>query len=192
MGQVCSVCPHAQRKAIDKALVLREPTRAIARRYGPSKDALSRHRSCIADQLERTADKSALTARSVILDLVTDLRDMAGECRNGVKDDFLRTADRLTRATEVFGKLTGEISSNQVTNLLVAVGVRDESELRSRLELTRGSESATPTDLAAECLETLAFCAREVAGFKQDAQAVLDRLSGAEVIETNGSANGHG
>jgi hypothetical protein len=41
--RACTVCTHDERHAIDVALVAREPYRDIARRYGVSKDALSRH-----------------------------------------------------------------------------------------------------------------------------------------------------
>ncbi len=43
MPRSCTVCQHAQRRAIDRALAAGEPFRAIARRYATSKDALRRH-----------------------------------------------------------------------------------------------------------------------------------------------------
>jgi len=46
MGRTCTVCTHAERHAIDQALVAVEsPYRDIARQYGLSKDALLRHKA---------------------------------------------------------------------------------------------------------------------------------------------------
>ena len=43
MPRVCSICAHDEVHTINVALVSREPYRAIARRFGVSKDALRRH-----------------------------------------------------------------------------------------------------------------------------------------------------
>ncbi len=43
MARTCTVCAHEGRAEIDSRLVRREPYRDIARHYGVSKDALSRH-----------------------------------------------------------------------------------------------------------------------------------------------------
>ena len=43
MPRTCTICAHAKRPDIDKALVERQPFRAIARQHGVSKDALIRH-----------------------------------------------------------------------------------------------------------------------------------------------------
>jgi hypothetical protein len=43
MPRTCTVCTHAQRRAIDQALIQRRPFRDIARQFGLSKDAAVRH-----------------------------------------------------------------------------------------------------------------------------------------------------
>ena len=44
MPQVCSICRHTERSAIDTAVAQRTPLRTIADRHGVSKTALLRHR----------------------------------------------------------------------------------------------------------------------------------------------------
>ena len=43
MARACTVCVHAERDAIDRALVQRRSFRDIARQFGVSKDAAVRH-----------------------------------------------------------------------------------------------------------------------------------------------------
>src|SRR3989442_2906407 len=44
MARMCSVCTHAEREAINAALVAGEPYRAIAQRFASSPDAVFRHK----------------------------------------------------------------------------------------------------------------------------------------------------
>ena len=46
---VCTVCKLEQRDALDRALLLGVPSRAIASRYGLEKSAVNRHRKCIRE-----------------------------------------------------------------------------------------------------------------------------------------------
>ena len=44
MGRVCTICSHTQRYEIEELLATRQSTyRGIARKYGVSEDAVSRH-----------------------------------------------------------------------------------------------------------------------------------------------------
>ncbi len=45
MARTCTVCVHAEREAIDAALVAGEPYRGIAQRFGASPDAVLRHKA---------------------------------------------------------------------------------------------------------------------------------------------------
>lgn len=190
MTQTCSVCKHERRKEIDRALVLGKSLRDIAGLYGiGSKSSVDRHRACIAESLERAGLGSALTAKSVIVELVGDLRDMAKECRNGVREDFLRTADRLTRATEVFGKLTGEIQSPSVVAFIANIGATSEQDLRSALDLRRSMTAASLDDVEQELLSGMRFLLAERPQFRELAAALLESGSHAEVIEPNGNGD---
>lgn len=73
----------------------------------------------------------------------------------GSLDMFLRTADRVTRASEVYGKINGEIASTQISALFVELGVRDASELRGALATVRTSEAAALDDVEREAVDAL-------------------------------------
>ncbi len=45
MPRTCTICSHAERDAIDKALVTAEPLRSIAQRFATSATALHRHKA---------------------------------------------------------------------------------------------------------------------------------------------------
>lgn len=122
MARRCSICHHVQRDEIDAALVEGMPYRKIAARWGVSSAALSRHLrhhlvAILAGRDEVTADN--LLAR------VNDLQRQA----QAIKDKALETGDlktalagirELTRLTNLFGKLCGELSSQPVVNVLVS------------------------------------------------------------------------
>lgn len=194
---VCTVCPHEQRREIDKALVLGTSARVIARQVqGPSHDAINRHRSCIADSMERAGLKSSLTAKSVMLDLVDDLRQMAAQCNSEKRElMFLAVADRLTRACDSFGKLNREVESPSVQTFLVALGVSNENELRDALDMRRSMSSANVGEFKQELLAGMRFLLAEDSEFRSEALAVLETGSRAEVVPGevagNGGGNGH-
>lgn len=45
MPRLCSICSHAEREAINRAIVERETTNAVTRRFAVSADALLRHKN---------------------------------------------------------------------------------------------------------------------------------------------------
>lgn len=142
MPAPCKICKSESRKEIERAILSGTPYRHLAARFDMSSSAVHRHvTEHMAAIVQRYDDKTAVSAKSIILDLVGDLRAMAASCKeSGVGKDFLLVADRLTRATEVYGKLTGEISST--TNaLFINLGVRSEEELKGKLDLARALES---------------------------------------------------
>lgn len=195
---VCQVCPHEKRREIDKALVLGKSSRVIARQVqGPSHDAINRHRRCIAESLERSAEKSGLTARGTMLDLVDDLRKMAADCNSEKRElMFLAVADRLTRACDSFGRLNREVESPNVQTFLVHLGT-DERGVREALDLRKSMSSASLSDFKQELLAGMRFLLAEDAEFRGEAAAVLESGSRAEVmpgeVAGNGDANGsHG
>ncbi len=66
MGK-CTICGHAEREAIDRALVRGEGLRALAERYGTSHVALFRHkRAHIPAELARVADAGRLAAATAL------------------------------------------------------------------------------------------------------------------------------
>lgn len=193
---VCQVCPHEKRREIDKALVLGQTERSIAQQFSVHHSSIHRHRDCIADSMERAGLKSSLTAKSVMLDLVDDLRQMAAQCNSEKRElMFLAVADRLTRACDSFGKLNREVESPSVQTFLVALGVSNENELRDALDMRRSMSSANVGEFKQELLAGMRFLLAEDSEFRSEALAVLETGSRAEVVPGevagNGGGNGH-
>ncbi len=70
----CTICAHDERHAIDVALVGRESYRAIARQYGVSKDALSRHtQEHLPELLARAKDAVEVAEADSLLSRVEGL-----------------------------------------------------------------------------------------------------------------------
>lgn len=56
MSLRCTVCPHPARKEIDEAILLGEPYRAVAARFGLGRSSLARHLEAhVGPQIERAA-----------------------------------------------------------------------------------------------------------------------------------------
>lgn len=106
MPQICSVCRHPRRLEVEKALIAGTALRAIARQYGPSRAAITRHRTHIAGQISDATKVRELVRKNSLLD---DIR--IGEDRvetlfqqaqkilaAAVKDDDGRSAAPALRA----------------------------------------------------------------------------------------------
>lgn len=65
MPRACSICQHAEKPAINAALIAQEPYRLIAERYGTSAAALTRHK---AEHLPVTLAKAAAAKETVLAD----------------------------------------------------------------------------------------------------------------------------
>jgi len=126
MPRVCTICTHAEREAINAALVANEPFRHIATRYGTSTGALQRHK---VDDLPVIMVKSE-EAREVahadtLLDQVKDLRSTAiSILGKAEKAGDLKTAlmgVREARACiELLAEMEGEINRRPVFNLYMS------------------------------------------------------------------------
>ena len=113
MPQVCTVCAHPERRAIDVAVVSGTPNRRIASRYGVSEAAVRRHvASHLPAALARARDAAeqalagdllaqvrALQARALA---ILDVADSTGDQRTAL------AALREARGSlELIAKLTG-------------------------------------------------------------------------------------
>ena len=78
MARTCTVCVHAERDAIDRALVQRRSFRDIARQFGVSKDAAVRHHDeHLPATLIRARQADEMVAADDLLGQVRDLRGHA-------------------------------------------------------------------------------------------------------------------
>lgn len=126
MPRTCTVCTHAEREAIDAALVAGEPYRGIAQRYAASPDAVFRHRSDhVPATLAQAAEAWEVARADTLLDQLTELRGDArriGSKAEGAGD--LKTAlagiRELVRIVELTAKLVGELDERPTVNVLVA------------------------------------------------------------------------
>ena len=76
MPRTCTICSHAQRLEIERAIVAGTSLRTISGQFGPSKTAVLRHRSHVADTIARSTEARELVRTGTLLD---DVR--AGERR---------------------------------------------------------------------------------------------------------------
>ena len=195
MTQACTVCSNEKRREIDNAIILGGSDRALSRRFGPSHDAVSRHRAHIADLLAKADAKLGGVYARKITALVERLERMADECdTEKLRGAFLMTVRELRPTYELGAKLTGEMQAASVQGFMAALGVRAESEIRSALDLTRSSELATVDEIEREALEAL----RMVLGEKPERLLpILSALGGllpaseAPALESH-QANGGG
>lgn len=129
MARPCSICGHAERRALDQALVAGVALRAIAERFGTSATALHRHK---AEHLPRLVAKAERReeARDVAraLDVVGQLRDInaaaltvLAEARKRKQGELaLKAIDRIQKQIELQAKLLGELDERPQVNVLVA------------------------------------------------------------------------
>ena len=78
MSRVCTVCTHAERAAIDAALLADVPFRHIAAQYGTSTTALQRHKADHIPAATAQAQQAADVAKAdSLLDQVRELQARA-------------------------------------------------------------------------------------------------------------------
>ena len=115
MARICSVCRHVERNAIDLALVGREPSRAIASRFGLSRAAVSRHRVA---HLPATLSQAVTAAEVVKAESLLDrVQYLYAEALGVLSDAKARGDGRLAvlaiaqaaRVIELQARVTGEL-----------------------------------------------------------------------------------
>jgi len=125
MPQTCSVCKHAERAAIDAALVGGESLRNIAEQYSVSTTALHRHKTDhIPANMAQAKEAASLAHADSLLDQVKALQvstlalmtkaEGAGDLRTAVS--AIREAARLIELT---ARLTNELPSQPIINILL-------------------------------------------------------------------------
>ncbi len=126
MPRTCTICRHAEREAIDSALVERQPFRHIAAQHKVSTSALVRHFDDHLPPALVAATAAAEVAHAdTILAQVQTLRDRAlGILDSAEECKDLRTALGAIREArgclELLGKLAGELQDAPAVNVFVS------------------------------------------------------------------------
>lgn len=126
MPRVCTVCSHADRAAIDRALVAGEPNRRIAARCAVTEQAIRRHQAeHVPPQLAQAQHAAAVAQASDLLAEVQALRTKAmALLQKAEQAGDYRTAlagVREARAcVELLLEVEGELDRRPQINLLLA------------------------------------------------------------------------
>ena len=126
MPRTCTICTHEERPAIDRALVQGASFRGIARDFGISEDAVTRHKAEHLPTLLVKAQEAEEAAAAD--DLLAELRSLQATTlsllRKAERAGKLGTAVMAIREArgnlELLAKLTQQLDSRPVLNLLVA------------------------------------------------------------------------
>ena len=126
MPRTCTICGHPERVGIDRALVERQPFRAIAGQHGVSKDALIRHHDDhLPAALVKAREAADVAHADDLLAQVRNLRDRAlGILKRAESADDRRVAPSAIReargCVELFGKLAGQLKDAPTVNIVMS------------------------------------------------------------------------
>lgn len=120
MPRTCSVCNHADRSAIDKALVEGTAYRTIADQFGISKTALIRHKeNHLKEELHQAQEQRAEEAVDILKEMDQLRRVALGLLVKAEKSDQLRAAiAALREARETLIK-QGELLARQPSEEMI-------------------------------------------------------------------------
>jgi hypothetical protein len=123
--RVCSICAHPERPAIEADLIAGQATfRSIAKRYGTSPAALTRHKADHLPTFLATAKAAAEVANAgTLLEQVKSLRDRTLALLEKAEEaGDLRTAFAGIREARgclaLLGEIEGELDRRPVINLI--------------------------------------------------------------------------
>ena len=125
MSRTCTICTHAERAAIDVALVTGESLRDIAGQYHLSKSALERHRRdhlpgalATAREAEQVADADDLLAQ--LAGLKVDARRIGQKAEDVAEfPAALQAIREQARIIELLLKVAGELAEGPQMSVLV-------------------------------------------------------------------------
>jgi transposase-like protein len=129
LGRVCTICSHEQRFAIEELLATRQSTyRGIARKYGVSEDAVSRHVKAghVSQLLALAADAERAARADSLLDRIEALHSrtlaileaVEGTDEHGTALAAIREA---RRNLELVGEVSQELDRAGTINLELTV-----------------------------------------------------------------------
>lgn len=133
MGKQCTVCAHEDAAIINAALIDKIPLESLSKKYGVTVAALHRHKKHIPHALVKAQDAKEVAAADSLMVRVSSLNAKAEEVYlRALKADNLTAAIGAVRELrgilELYAKITGELQSQTVNNIVVApewVSLRD-------------------------------------------------------------------
>ncbi len=127
MARACSICTHAARAEIDRALVAGEASnRRIAARYNTSERAMRDHKTNhLAARMRKASERRDDADLRTAIDVVTQLRAinsaaltiLATARASGDGDLALKAIDRIQKQIELQAKLIGDLQQEGTVNL---------------------------------------------------------------------------
>lgn len=123
----CKVCSHPERPEIDEALAAGQAHRAIARRFGVTRDSIDRHAANhLTPALVRLRERREERGAARVVDRVSRLANRLEAMLDGLEEQgaaqgpMLQTIRELRPSLELLAKLTGELrpeTAVQVVNV---------------------------------------------------------------------------
>jgi transposase-like protein len=128
LGRVCTICSHEQRFAIEELLATRQSTyRGIARKYGVSEDAVSRHVKAghVSQLLALAADAERAAQADNLLDRIEALHHRTLAILEAVEgtdahSTALAAIREARRNLELIGEVTRELDRAGTINLALS------------------------------------------------------------------------
>jgi transposase-like protein len=127
MPRRCSICDHAEREAINAALVSGEAYRSIAKHFATSPEAMWRHKAdhlpaslAKAEEAKEVAHTDTLLAQ--VLALSKETTAILKEARQGKEKDnelALKAIARAEKQIELQAKLLGELQEGTTVNVFL-------------------------------------------------------------------------
>lgn len=141
MPRTCTVCSHPARESIDSAIIRRAPYRDIARRFGVSKDSLSRHlNEHLAEYVQKALSEYGTGKGIRVLDRLGRTVERLDAFLDAAEDngdgaEFRANAAELRKQLELIAKLQGVLAQEGTTNIhLNAEWLRIEAVLVRALD----------------------------------------------------------
>jgi hypothetical protein len=154
MPRTCTICAHPDRGKIETAIVSETPYRNIAKQFGISPAAITRHSTeHIAQSIKQS---QAAKEEAQALDVVKQLKEINDDARDILKkakdEDSLELAlkaiDRIQRQLELQAKLLGDIDSPQINIIVTPEWIDIRSQIMRTLKAYPDASVATAKVLA--------------------------------------------
>lgn len=124
MPPTCRVCPRPDRDSIDRDLIAGRASRAIASQYGPSRQALLRHKRHVSERIAKAADASEVAEGGRLLRKLQRLEERAeGLLTKAERKGQLAAGASLIRELRELLRLFGEISGELKGGAAVTVNL---------------------------------------------------------------------